>query len=57
MTDAVSATGVVSAAPAADDVAVTADIRAAARRRRVLVWVARLATLVVVQRSRRAGRQ
>jgi len=48
MTDAVSATGVVSAAPAADDVAVTADIRAAARRRRVLVWVARLATLVVV---------
>jgi len=48
MTDAVSATGVIGAARAADDAAITAEIRAAARRRRVLVWVARLTTLVVV---------
>ena len=48
MTDPVSATGVISSAPVADDAVITADVRAAARRRRVLVWAARLATLVVV---------
>ena len=48
MTDPAVATGVISSALAADDVAVTADVRAAARHRRVMVWAARLATLVVV---------
>jgi NitT/TauT family transport system permease protein len=48
MTDPTAATGVISPAPVADDAAVTADTRGAARRRRALVWAARLATLVVV---------
>ena len=48
MTDPTTATSVISSGPAADDTAVTAEVRAAARRRRVLVWAARLATLVVV---------
>lgn len=48
MTDPTAATGVISSAPAADDVAVAADVRAGARRRRVMVWAARLATLVVL---------
>jgi NitT/TauT family transport system permease protein len=48
MTDPTTATRVISPGPAADDTAVTADVRAAARHRRVLVWAARLATLVVV---------
>jgi NitT/TauT family transport system permease protein len=48
MTDPAAATGVISSALAADDVAVTADVRADARHRRVMVWAARLATLVVL---------
>jgi len=49
MTDPTAATGVIGPAPAVDDAAaVTADARGAARRRRALVWAARLATLVVV---------
>ena len=47
MTEPVTA-GVIGPVTAADDTAVTAGIRAAARRRRVLVWAARLTTLVVV---------
>ena len=46
---AVSAlTGVISSPVPADEAAITAGIRAAARRRRLRVWAARLVTLVVV---------
>ena len=41
-------TSVISSQPATEDTAFTADVRAAARRRRILVWAARLATLVIV---------
>ena len=43
-----AATGVISSPTAADDTDITADVRASARRRRVLVWAARIATLVII---------
>ena len=47
MTEPTTATGVISAQATTDETA-TADARHTARRRRILVWAARLATLVVV---------
>jgi NitT/TauT family transport system permease protein len=48
MSEPTTATGLISAEPADDEAAVTAGVRAAARRRHALVWAARLATLVIV---------
>jgi NitT/TauT family transport system permease protein len=39
---------VISSRTATGETAVTADVRANARRRRVKVWAARLATLVII---------
>jgi NitT/TauT family transport system permease protein len=41
-------TGLISSPAATDEAAVTARVRGKTRRRRVLVWAARLATLVVI---------
>ena len=48
MSEPTAATGLISSEPVDGETAVAADVRAAARRRRVLVWGARLVTLVVV---------
>ena len=48
MSEPTAATGLISSEPVDGETAVTADVRAAARRRRLLVWAARLVTLVVV---------
>jgi NitT/TauT family transport system permease protein len=47
MSEPTTATGVISS-PAVTDDAATTDARHTARRRRILVWAARLATLVVI---------
>ena len=48
MTEPTAATSVISSRTTTDETAVTADVRASARRRRVKVWAARLATLVII---------
>ena len=48
MTEPTAATSVISSRTATDETAVNVDVRAEARQRRVKVWVARLATLVIV---------
>jgi NitT/TauT family transport system permease protein len=48
MSEPTTANGLISPAPVDDEAAVTIGVRAAARRRRALIWAARLVTLVIV---------
>jgi NitT/TauT family transport system permease protein len=48
MTEPTAVTSLISSEPVGEEAVVTAHVRAVARRRRALVWAARLVTLVIV---------